>query len=170
VGISLPKELRDPFVCHPSRTQTCGICLQRTPVHTPPGTDLDYSPLGNPKLLTVIPNQAKVIFVASCYVGKVFTDFFGRDYSSPATSKGRAIIVPASVNPLKNPTAGTVNLIPGKDAWLWIASLLANGKTVTQAVTASGGANDRMAEKFYQERWATLGDPDNARIIAPHVP
>ena len=25
LGISLPKELRDPFVCHPSRTQTCGI-------------------------------------------------------------------------------------------------------------------------------------------------
>ena len=48
----------------------------------------------------------------------------------------------------------------GKDAWLVIATELADGHTISEAVQA---ANDKMQNKFYQERWTFLGD-GNARI------
>jgi hypothetical protein len=142
-------------------------CIQRKPSSDPNAGDLFYSfypPESRPVTMSVIPNQARVIFIASCYVGKVFTDFWGRDYSSPNTSKGRAIIVPASINPLINPTAGAVNLIPGKDAWLWIATKLAEGHSVTDAISGPNGANERMNALHYVERWTSLGDPDHATI------
>ena len=95
-------------------------------------------------------------------MGDVFVDFWGRGFRSKTTSEGRALIVHKIIDPTKFPTAGPLNLIPGKDAWLSIATLLAEGHTVTDAVAQ---ANQLMETKHYTGVvWTALGDPDNARI------
>ncbi len=58
-----------------------------------------------------------------CHVGDVFVDFWGRGFRSKTTSKGRALIVHKIIDPTKFPTAGPLDLIPRKDAWLLIATV-----------------------------------------------
>ena len=96
-----------------------------------------------------VATNAKVLFFASCKIGDVFNSLWGID----SNTKGRALIVPST--PIQN-----TNLLNGAIAWLSIATALAEGKTVSQAVQLG---NDAVAASFGTDRWTVIGDL-NAKI------
>jgi hypothetical protein len=112
----------------------------------------------SPLRLSQVPNQARVIFIASCDVGREFISLWG-----PLPSDGkRALIVPTTAV-LNNPSAGPVDLLHAKTAWLIIAEkMMVEGTTAAAAVQA---ANDFMMANFFGERWKVVGD-DNATLKA----
>jgi hypothetical protein len=102
--------------------------------------------------IDVLPTKAKVLFFGSCNVGPVFTSLWG----IKANAKGRALIVPST------PVQAT-NLLNAKIACLTIATVMAQGKTVSEAVQQG---NDAVAASpnFGKDKWRVIRDP-NAKIV-----
>jgi hypothetical protein len=130
-----------------------GLCFYDNCIQLRPNQTYNYTPLGTPVLVDKIQTNAKVFFDASCYVGPAFESLF-------KLSKGHALICPSSKNPGVE-SQGGANLFAGKDAWLYLATYLVEGKTVTESVNA---VSDFMSYKRYVERWDYIGD-GNATII-----
>jgi hypothetical protein len=101
----------------------------------------------------VFPTNSRILFFASCNDGPVFESLWGIVDNQ---NNGRAIIVPDS--PLQ-----ATNLYWGSIAWRTIATYLAQGKDVSQAVQAGNDAQ-AASPNFGTNHWKIVGD-HHAKLV-----
>ena len=95
-----------------------------------------------------LATQAKVVFIASCYIGPEFTDLWGITETTP----GRMLIVPV------NEDAQT-DLLLGAKVWLSIAGSLSHGLTVGEALR---DANEGLP---MSQQWHRIGGTDGYQLV-----
>ncbi len=97
-----------------------------------------------------LASQAKIVFIASCYIGPEFQDLWGITDTTP----GRMLIVPVDQN-------AQTDLLLGGKVWLSIADSLRRGQTIGQALSTANGPLPPM------QRWKRIGGNDGFRLLKP---
>ncbi len=97
-----------------------------------------------------LTSQAKIVFIASCYIAQEFKDLWGITDTTP----GRMLIVPVDQD-------AQTDLLLGGKVWRSIADSLSRGLTVGQALERANGALPS------NKRWMRIGGNDGFRLVKP---